>query len=156
MTRSAITPPMIRPTASAAVIRPQAAGPPRCSRATTGPSTSNAPYQAASTTLYWIVVAHSQRREANADHPSRSSRSTLGDCVRTAPGARMASSSGTVPNMPIPQVASAQPGPVAATNTPAIPAPAICAAFIASLLMALASWSRRSGTSRGSSAWEAG
>jgi len=68
----------------------------------------------------------------------------------------MASSSGTVPSMPIPQVASAQPGPVAATNTPAMAAPAICAAFIASLLMALASCSMLSGTSRGSSACEAG
>ena len=103
------------------------------------------------------MVAHSHRREANADHPSRSSRSTLGDCSpRAAPGARMASNSGTVPSMPIPQVNSAQPGPVTATNRPAIPAPAICAAFIASLLMALASCSTPSGTSRGSSACEAG
>src|SRR5690242_1961795 len=50
--RSPIRPPMISPTASAAVIRPQAAAPPRCARATTGPSTWNAPYQAASTMLY--------------------------------------------------------------------------------------------------------
>ncbi len=147
---------MIRPTASAAVIRPQAAGPPRCSRATTGPSTSNAPNQAARTTLYWQVVTHSHLREAKADHPSRSSRSVLWRCVRSAPGARMASSIGTVPSMPTPQVASAQPGPVTATNRPAMAAPAICAAFIARRLMALASWSRRSGTSRGSSACEAG
>ena len=43
---SETNPPMISPTDSAAVIAPQAAGPPRCSRATTGPSTWNAPYQA--------------------------------------------------------------------------------------------------------------
>jgi hypothetical protein len=48
--RRAASPPAIRPSASAAVIAPQAAGPPRCSRATTGPSTENAPYHAIITT----------------------------------------------------------------------------------------------------------
>ena len=76
--------------------------------------------------------------------------------VRSAPGARMASSSGTVPTMPIPQMARAHPGPAAATNTPATAAPPICAAFIASRLSALASCISRAGTSRGSRACEAG
>ena len=69
----------------------------------------------------------------------------------------MASSSGTVPSMPIPQVASAQPGPGHGhEHARAARRRAICAAFMASLLIALASWSRPAGTSRGSSAWEAG
>ena len=76
--------------------------------------------------------------------------------MRSAPGARMASSSGTVPSMPTPQMASAQPGPATATNTPASAAPPICAAFIASRLSALASCISWAGTSRGSRAWEAG
>ena len=75
--RSAASPPAIRPNASAAVIAPQAAGPPRCSRATTGPSTENAPYQAISTTPNWATITHSQVCERNSDQPSRSSVSML-------------------------------------------------------------------------------
>ncbi len=71
--RSDTRPPAIRPNASAAVIAPQAAGPPRCSRATTGPSTENAPYQAIITTLNWATITHSQVCERNSDQPSRSS-----------------------------------------------------------------------------------
>src|SRR5579859_5974448 len=71
--RSAAIPPAIRPNASAAVIAPQAAGPPRCSRATTGPSTENAPYQAIITTPNWATITHSQVWDRNSDQPSRSS-----------------------------------------------------------------------------------
>src|SRR5712691_1194711 len=76
--RSDATPPAIRPNASAAVIAPQAAGPPRCSRATTGPSTENAPYQAIITTQNWATITHSQVCERNSDQPSRSSVIMLG------------------------------------------------------------------------------
>src|SRR6202035_3562446 len=71
-------PPAIRPNASAAVIAPHAAGPPRCCRATTGPSTENAPYQAIITTQNWATITHSQVCERNSDQPSRSSVSMLG------------------------------------------------------------------------------
>src|SRR6202161_4083009 len=76
--RSDITPPAIRPSESAAVIAPQAAGPPRCSLATTGPSTENAPYQAIITTQNWATITHSQVCDRNSDQPSRSSVSMLG------------------------------------------------------------------------------
>src|SRR5579872_5008847 len=84
VTRSDTTPPAIRPSASAAVIAPQAAGPPRCSLATTGPSTEKAPYQAISTTQNWATITHSQVCERNSDQPSRSSRNILVDAVFTA------------------------------------------------------------------------
>ena len=71
--RSATKPPAIRPSASAAVIAPQAAGPPRCSRATTGPSTENAPDQAIRTTQNSATITQSQVCERNSDQPSRSS-----------------------------------------------------------------------------------
>lgn len=51
---------------------------------------------------------------------------------------------------------SAQPGPAAATSTPAPAAPVIWPMFIASRLSALPWCSSVSGTSRGSSALEAG
>ena len=44
--------------------------------------------------------------------------------------ARMSSSGGTVPSSPIPQTASAQPGPNAATHRPAATAPSIWPAFM--------------------------
>ncbi|MGD0243804.1 MAG: hypothetical protein ABSB59_26290 [Streptosporangiaceae bacterium] len=68
----------------------------------------------------------------------------------------MASSIGTVDTMPIPHSTSAQPAPAAATSRPARAAPDIWPVFITSRLIALASWSRRSGTKRGRRAWEAG
>src|SRR5580698_4370499 len=76
--RSDTRPPAIRPNASAAVIAPQAAAPPRCARATTGPSTENAPYQAIITTQNSATITHSQVCERNSDQPSRSSVSMLG------------------------------------------------------------------------------
>jgi hypothetical protein len=54
--------------------------------------------------------------------------------------------------MPTPHSPSAQPGPTAATSSPAAAAPDICSVFIASRLMALASCSTPRGTTRGSSA----
>ena len=164
--RSAARPPAIRPNASAAVIAPQAAGPPRCSRATTGPRTENAPYQAIITTQNWATITHSQVCERNSDQPSRSSVSMLrgapsgsaavASCPVTGREPRMASSIGMVLTMPMPQSTSAQPAPAAATSRPAMAAPAIWPTFITSRLIALASCSRSRGTRRGSSAWEAG
>ena len=75
---------------------------------------------------------------------------------RSSGAALIASSSGTVANMPTPQTASAQPAPNSATHSPASAAPAIMAAFIVSLLIALASRICSAVTSRGSSAIEAG
>src|ERR1700691_5337891 len=71
--RSDTRPPAIRPNASAAVIAPQAAGPPRCALATTGPSTENAPYQAIITTQNCATITHSQVCDRNSDQPSRNS-----------------------------------------------------------------------------------
>ena len=68
----------------------------------------------------------------------------------------MASSIGTVPVMPIPHSTRAQPGPAAATSRPPAAAPDIWPVFMASRLIALASCSIPRGTTRGSSAWEAG
>ncbi len=142
------------------MIAPQAAGPPRCALATTGPSTEKAPYQAIITTLNWATITHSQVCERNSDQPSRSWRNSPDDAVSGASEptarARMDSSIGTVPTMPIPHSASAQPGPAAATSSPAAAAPDICPVFMASRLIALASCSMPRGTTRGSSAWEAG
>src|SRR5208282_3166787 len=76
--RSDTRPPAIRPNASAAVIAPQAAAPPRCSLATTGPRTENAPYQAIITTQNCATITHSQVCERNSDQPSRSSVSMFG------------------------------------------------------------------------------
>ena len=56
----------------------------------------------------------------------------------------------------MPQTTSAQPGPNAATQNPATTAPAIWPPFMASLLTALACCSISPGTSRGSSACDAG
>src|SRR5579875_3768507 len=154
--RSATSPPPIRPTDSDAVIAPQAAGPPRCARATTGPSTWNAPYQAIMTAEYCSTVAQNQVRERTSDQPSRNSRIMLRCTVRTFPTVRSISSTGTVPIMPSPQMASAQPGPVAATTRPATAAPSIWPPFIASLLSALAWVSSPAGTILGSSACDAG
>src|SRR5580658_6789747 len=175
VTRSDTIPPAIRPSASAAVIAPQAAGPPRCSLATTGPSTEKAPYQAIITTQNWATITHSHVCERNSDHPSRNSRnipnaarsatpdSTAPDSTApdsTAPDstavARMDRSIGTVPTIPIPHNSSAQPGPAAATSSPATAAPDIWPVFMAIRLIALASCSMPLGTTRGSSAWEAG
>ena len=50
----------------------------------------------------------------------------------------MLSSMGTVAVTPAPQMVSAQPGPTAATTTPATAAPLIMAMFMASRLSALA------------------
>src|SRR4051794_19998880 len=118
--RSAAIPPAIRPNASAAVIAPQAAGPPRCSRATTGPSTENAPYQAIITTPNWATITHSQVWDRNSDQPARSSAIMLraGAALPgagTGPAARMTISIGTVATMPAPHSTRAQPGPAAAT-----------------------------------------
>src|SRR5579863_3063013 len=103
VTRSDTTPPAIRPNASAAVIAPQAAGPPRCSLATTGPSTEKAPYQAISTTQNWATITHSHVCEMNSDQPSRSSRNSPDAAGPVAPdptgAARMDSSIGTVPTI---------------------------------------------------------
>ena len=154
--RSESIPPAIRPTDSAAVIAPQAAGPPRCALATTGPRTPNAPYQAIRTTANWSTITHSQVCERNSDQPSRRSRIRPDSCVRTATVTRMASSIGTESSMPAPQTASAQPGPNAAVHRPATLAPAIWPPFMTRRLTALASCSRVAGTSRGSSACEAG
>src|SRR5215469_14457802 len=154
--RSDSTPPAIRPSASAAVIAPQAAGPPRCSLATTGPSTEKAPYQAISTTQNWATITHSQVCERNSDQPSRNSRNNPEDADSgvSAPyaRARMDSNIGTVAAMPIPHSTSAQPGPAAATSRPAAAAPDICPVFMANRLIALASCSMPRGTTRGSSA----
>ena len=68
----------------------------------------------------------------------------------------MLSSSGIVLSRPAPQTTSAQPGPNAATQNPATTAPAIWPPFMASLLTALACCSISPGTSRGSSACDAG
>src|SRR6185312_11475612 len=54
-----------RSAAAPPAIAPQAAGPPRCSRATTGPSTENAPYQAIITSLNWATITHSQVWDRN-------------------------------------------------------------------------------------------
>ena len=85
--RRAASPPAIRPNASAAVIAPQAAGPPRCSRATTGPSTENAPYHAIITTPNWATITHSQVWDLNSDQPSRSSVSMLRAAAASAASA---------------------------------------------------------------------
>src|SRR5579875_370166 len=154
--RMATRPPATRPTDSAAVIAPHAAGPPRSVLATTGPSTWNAPYQAIITTQYWPTIAHSQVCDRNSVQPSRMSASTLVPVSRTGAVARMASSSGTVVTTPAPQVARAQPGPTAATTTPATAEPAICAAFIASRLIALPCWRSSPGATAGSRACDAG
>ena len=156
--RSDTTPPAIRPSASAAVIAPQAAGPPRRACATTGPSTWKPAYQAIIATQNWITITHSHVCERNSAQPSRSSRSMPGGAAVLA-GARLglrASISGMVPVMPRPHTVMAQPGPAAATTSPPTAAPAIWPPFIASLLTELASCSNESGTSRGSSAWDAG
>jgi len=76
--------------------------------------------------------------------------------ARTLPVTRMLSSNGAEIRMPIPQTASAQPGPNAATHSPAIVAPPIWPPFIARRLMALASCTRSPGTSLGTRACEAG
>ncbi len=105
---------------------------------------------------YCRMIVHSQTRERTSDQPSRSSRSRPWAAERSAAPDRRRSSTGTVPTMPAPHRASAQPGPTAATTSPAIAAPAIWPAFIASRLSALASVSSVSGTILGSSACEAG
>ena len=135
---------------------PQAAGPPRSVLATTGPSTWNAPYQAIMMTPNCATIAHSQVCERNSDQPSRRSRNMPEWCARSMATARICSSRGTVPTMPRPQTASAQPGPNAATQTPATTAPPICPAFIAIRLSALACCSCAAGTTLGSSACDAG
>src|SRR5215471_9710706 len=76
--RSATSPPAISPRDSAPVIVPQAAGPPRCALATTGPSTLKPPYQAISTTANCAMTTHSQVRERTSDQPSASSRYSPG------------------------------------------------------------------------------
>ena len=154
--RSDISPPAIRPTDSAAVIAPHAAGPPRWLRATAGPSTMNPPYQAIRMMQYCATIVHSQVRERNSDQPSRNSRHRSRPADRSPSAALRLSSTGTVPSMPTPHMASAHPGPMAATTSPATAAPAIWPAFIASRLSALACVSSSPGTSRGSSACEAG
>src|SRR5579859_4717040 len=158
--RSEISPPAIRPNESAAVMAPQAAGPPRCSLATTGPSTWNAPYQAIITTQNWQTITQSQVCERNSAQPSRSSRNNPDEAAPavSAPTARarMDNSIGTVAAMPAPHSTSAQPGPAAATSRPPAAAPDICPVFMAIRLIALASCNIPSGTTRGSSAWEAG
>ncbi len=161
--RSEIRPPTIRPVASAAEMRPQAAAPPRCAFATAGPSTRKPPAQAVSTTVNCSTVAHSQVCDRNSDQPSRSSRIMLGArsasavvSGRFSGATRIASSSGTVVSMPMPQTASAQPAPNNATHSPARAAPIIMAAFMVSRLIALASCICPAGTSRGSSAIDAG
>src|SRR6202453_5391108 len=73
--RSETRPPTMSPNASAEGIAPHAAGPPRCSSATAGPSTENAPYQAIITTQNSATITHSQVCDQNSDQPSRSSRS---------------------------------------------------------------------------------
>ena len=79
-------PPATRPTDCAAMIAPQAAGPPRWALATTGPSTSNPPNQASMTTQYWATMTHSQVWDRNSDQPSRRSRSMLApDGARDVP-----------------------------------------------------------------------
>src|SRR5260370_2532017 len=57
--RSETRPPAIRPTASAAVIAPQAPGPPTGAPATTGPPTWNAPYHAITPTPTLATSTHS-------------------------------------------------------------------------------------------------
>src|ERR1700760_1529785 len=150
-------PPATRPTDSAAMIAPQAAGPPSSALATTGPSTSNPPNQAIMTTQYWATMTHSQVWDQNSDQPSRRSRSMLlvADGARATP-ALMLSSMGTVAVTPAPQMVRAQPGPTAATTTPATAAPLIMAMFMASRLSALACCSSSAGTSAGRSACDAG
>jgi len=71
--RSDTRPPTIRPTDSAAVMAPQAAGPPRSVLATTGPSTWNPPYQAIRMTPNCATIAQSHVCDRNSDHPSRRS-----------------------------------------------------------------------------------
>jgi hypothetical protein len=154
--RSDTIPPAMSPMASAAVIAPQAAAPPRCALATTGPRIWNAPYHAMRTTPNCSEIVHSQVCERNSDQPSRRSRSRLVSWVLAFPVARMLNSIGTEISEPTPQTASAQPGPNAATHSPATTAPPICAAFVARRLIALACCSRSPGTSLGSSACEAG
>src|SRR5712692_7099165 len=154
--RSDTRPPTIRPTDSAAVMAPQAAGPPRCDLATTGPSTWNAPYQVIMMTPNWATIAHSQVCERNSDQPSRRYLSMPEWCARSTATAPIRSSGGMVPIMPIPHAASAQPGPNAATHTPATTAPPICPAFIAIRLSALACCSSSAETTLGSSACDAG
>src|SRR6202050_3654733 len=135
VTRSDTSTPAIRPSASAAVMAPQAAGPPRCALATTGPSTEKAPYQAIITTPNWATITQSQVCDRNSDQPSRSSASMLaggGTAVPAAPARargswppRMGSSSGPVATRPMPHGAGPQPGPAAATSRPAAAAPDI-------------------------------
>ncbi len=154
--RSETSPPTISPTDSAAVIAPQAAGPPRCARATTGPSTWNEPYQAIRIAPNWATIAHSQVCDRNSDQPARRSRSMLDRSWRPNPRTRTRSIIGIVPSIPAPQISRAQPGPRAATQKPATTAPPIWPPFMASLLTALACCSTSPGTSRGSSACDAG
>ena len=104
-------------------------------------------------------MTHSQVWLRNSDQPSRSSRSIEASHARSCARTLIESMSGTVPSRPVPQMASAQPGPlrpIAAMNSPASTAPPIWAPFIASLEMALASCSRAGGTIRGTSACDAG
>ncbi len=154
--RSDSSPPAIRPTDSAPVMMPQAAAPPRCARATTGPSTWKQPYQAIRITPNCSTVTHSQVCERNSDQPARRSRSMLECSARPKAGRLTRSISGIVANMPAPQASSAQPGPTAATTKPATTAPPIWPPFMASRLTALACCSCAAGTTRGSRACEAG
>ena len=104
----------------------------------------------------WATITQSQVCERNSDQPSRRSRSMLLSWTRSCAVTRRLSISGTVPSMPVPHVSSAQPGPNAVTASPASAAPAIWPPFMAIRLIALACCSSPPGTSRGSSAWEAG
>ena len=108
------------------------------------------------TTQNCATMTHSQVCEMNSAQPSRRSLRIPADGAGRAGFARMASSIGTVPVMPTPQIVSDQPGPIAATAMPATAAPLICAAFITSRLSALACCSRSPGASTGSRACEAG
>src|SRR5260370_23984155 len=116
--RSEIRPPTIRPVASAAEMRPQAAAPPRCAFATAGPSTRKPPAQAGRTTANCSTRAPSQACDPDSDQPSRTSRIMLGApsswaaaSGRSSGTTLSASSSGTGVSMPTPQTASAQPAP---------------------------------------------
>ncbi len=64
----------------------------------------------------------------NSDHPSRMSRSIPPDDGDGAGRARMLSSGAMVNVTPAPHTVRAQPGPMAATTSPATAAPLICAA----------------------------
>src|ERR1035441_4740104 len=118
--RSDTTPPAIRPNASAAVIAPQAAAPPRCSLATTGPRTEKAPYQAISTTQNWATITHSQVCDRNSDQPSRSSVSMLG-VARPAPPPPPPAGKAPEPRTGLPAAGKAARGP--APRPPNAPPP---------------------------------